>query len=228
MLTEIVAHYTEEELIDIRQKYQELLSFCGKLSDYDRSRLDKAFELALKEHGPMRRKSGEPYIYHPIAVARIMAEEIGGFDVTSIICALLHDVVEDTNVTLKEIELEFSKKVAKIIDGLTKIKGVFDKKNLENKAAENYKKLLLTLGEDIRVIIIKLADRLHNMRTLNSMPEARQLSIAAETLFLYAPVAHRLGLYKIKSELEDLSMKYTEKDLYKEIAQKLQETKKIR
>ncbi len=220
--------YTEEELIDIKEKYAEMLAFCGKFSEYDRQRVDAAFELALNEHEGVRRKSGESYIYHPIAVARIVSEEIGGLDVTSIICALLHDVVEDTPVTLEYIETHFNPTIAKIIGGLTKIKGIFEKKNLANITAENFKKLLLTLGEDIRVILIKLADRLHNMRTLGSMSEIRQLAIASETLFLYAPIAHRLGLNRIKSELEDLSMKYTEKELYKEIAQKLQETKKIR
>ncbi|OWY23134.1 bifunctional (p)ppGpp synthetase/guanosine-3',5'-bis(diphosphate) 3'-pyrophosphohydrolase [Sphingobacteriales bacterium UPWRP_1] len=220
--------YSEEEVADIKAKYHEMITFCGVLSEYDRKRLDSAFELALIQHEGTRRKSGEPYIYHPIAVARIVAEEIGGLDVTSIICALLHDVVEDTPITLEYIEKHFSHSVAKIIDGLTKITGFFEKRNLANKTAENLRKLLLTLGEDIRVILIKLADRLHNMRTLNSMPENKQLTIASETLFLYAPLAHRLGLYRIKSELEDLAMKYTEKDLYKEIATKLQNTKKVR
>lgn len=220
--------YSEEEIADIKAKYQEMITFCGTLSEYDRKRLDSAFELAFTQHEGTRRKSGEPYIYHPIAVARIVAEEIGGLDVTSIICALLHDVVEDTPITLDYIEKHFSQNVSKIIDGLTKITGFFEKRNLANKTAENLRKLLLTLGEDIRVILIKLADRLHNMRTLNSMPEKKQLTIASETLFLYAPLAHRLGLYRIKSELEDLAMKYTEKDLYKDIATKLQNTKKLR
>lgn len=228
MVTANLIPYTEEELIDIKQKYENMLTFCGKISDYDRKRVDAAFELALKAHEGVRRKSGESYIYHPIAVARIVSEEISGLDITSIICALLHDVVEDTPVTLEYIDKEFNPTVAKIIDGLTKIKGMFERKNLANITAENFKKLLLSFGEDIRVIMIKLADRLHNMRTLGSMSEIRQMAIASETLYLYAPIAHRLGLYQIKTELEDLSMKYTDKELYKEIAQKLQETKKSR
>ena len=170
----------------------------------------------------MRRKSGEPYIYHPIAVAQIAAEEIG-LGTTSIVCALLHDVVEDTDITLEDIEREFGKKTAKIIDGLTKISGVFDYNS--SLQAENFRKMLLTLADDVRVILIKLADRLHNMRTMDFMPRHKQLKIASETIYLYAPLAHRLGLYAIKSELEDLSMKYLEPDTYKYIATQLNEKK---
>ncbi len=178
--------------------------------------------MALESHKDMRRKSGEPYIYHPIAVAQIAAEEIG-LGTTSIVCALLHDVVEDTDITLEDIEREFGKKVAKIIDGLTKISGVFDYNS--SLQAENFRKMLLTLADDVRVILIKLADRLHNMRTMDFMPRDKQLKISSETVYLYAPLAHRLGLYAMKSELEDLSMKYMEPETYKFIAAKLNEKK---
>lgn len=182
----------------------------------------KAFDLALDSHKEMRRKSGEPYIFHPIAVAQIAAEEIG-LGTTSIVCALLHDVVEDTNITLDEIEQMFGKKVRRIIDGLTKISGIFDPNS--SMQAENFRKMLLTLADDVRVILIKLADRLHNMRTMEFMARDKQLKIASETSYLYAPLAHRLGLYAIKSELEDLSMKFTDPDTYKFIARKLNEKK---
>lgn len=182
----------------------------------------KAFDLALESHKEMRRKSGEPYIFHPIAVAQIAAEEIG-LGTTSIVCALLHDVVEDTNITLDEIEQMFGKKVRRIIDGLTKISGIFDPNS--SMQAENFRKMLLTLADDVRVILIKLADRLHNMRTMEFMARDKQLKIASETSYLYAPLAHRLGLYAIKSELEDLSMKFTDPDTYKFIARKLNEKK---
>lgn len=182
----------------------------------------RAFDMALESHKDMRRKSGEPYIYHPIAVAQIAAEEIG-LGTTSIVCALLHDVVEDTDITLEDIEREFGKKVAKIIDGLTKISGVFDYNS--SLQAENFRKMLLTLADDVRVILIKLADRLHNMRTMDFMPRDKQLKISSETVYLYAPLAHRLGLYAMKSELEDLSMKYMEPETYKFIAAKLNEKK---
>ena len=185
----------------------------------------KAFELAVESHKDMRRKSGEPYVLHPLAVAKIVSEEIG-LDATSVACALLHDVVEDTEVTLEEIERTFNKEVAKIVDGLTKIAGIFDLNS--SIQAENFRKLLLTLNDDIRVILIKLADRLHNMRTLDSLKREKQLKIASETLYLYAPLAHRMGLYAIKTEMEDLSLKFTEPDLYKDIARKLNETKRER
>jgi GTP pyrophosphokinase len=188
----------------------------------DKRMIRIAFDMALESHQNMRRKSGEPYIYHPIAVAQIAAEEIG-LGTTSIVCALLHDVVEDTNITLDDIEREFGKKVAKIIDGLTKISGVFDYNS--SLQAENFRKMLLTLADDVRVILIKLADRLHNMRTMDFMPRDKQLKISSETVYLYAPLAHRLGLYTLKSELEDLSMKYMEPVTYKFIAQQLNEKK---
>ena len=213
----------EAENKEIRKRYRALLRACKPtLQRGDKQEIRKAFDLALESHKDMRRKSGEPYIYHPIAVAQIAAEEIG-LGTTSIVCALLHDVVEDTSITLEEIEAQFGKKVTKIIDGLTKISGVFDPNS--SIQAENFRKMLLTLADDVRVILIKLADRLHNMRTMEFMARHKQLKIASETSYLYAPLAHRLGLYAIKSELEDLSMKYTDPDTYKFIAKKLNEKK---
>jgi GTP pyrophosphokinase len=213
----------EAEKSEILKRYRALLRACKEtLQKGDKKMIRRAFELALESHQDMRRKSGEPYIYHPIAVAQIAAEEIG-LGTTSIVCALLHDVVEDTEITLEDVEREFGKKVAKIIDGLTKISGVFDYNS--SLQAENFRKMLLTLADDVRVILIKLADRLHNMRTMEFMPREKQLKIASETVYLYAPLAHRLGLYAIKSELEDLSMKYTETATYKYIAQRLNEKK---
>lgn len=211
-----------EENKEIVNRYRQLL----KVSKWSREKGDvtfirKAFELAVSAHSSMRRKSGEPYIYHPIAVARIAAEEIG-LGTTSIVCALLHDVVEDTDITLDDIEKEFGSKVANIIDGLTKISGVFDTNSPQ---AENFRKMLLTMANDVRVILIKLCDRLHNMRTLEHMSDRGQLKIASETSFIYAPLAHRLGLYSIKTELEDLSLKYTQPALYQELKQKLNATK---
>lgn len=210
----------------ILKEYRRLLRSLKKnVSTRDKAQIRKAFELAAESHNNMRRKSGEPYVLHPIEVARIVSEEMG-LDSTSIICALLHDVVEDTEITLEEIETTFNKEVAKIVDGLTKIAGIFDLNS--SIQAENFRKLLLTLNDDIRVILIKLADRLHNMRTLESLNREKQLKIASETMFLYAPLAHRMGLYSTKTELEDLSLKYTEPDLYKDIAEKLQEKKRER
>jgi GTP pyrophosphokinase len=173
----------------------------------------------------MRRKSGEPYILHPLAVANICVEEIG-LGVRSTICALLHDTVEDTDLTLEDVEREFGNEIARIIDGLTKISNVVDTNT--TKQAENFKKILLTLTDDPRVILIKLADRLHNMRTLDCMKQEKQLKISSETVYVYAPLAHRMGLYNIKTELEDLAMKYLESDTYREIARKLAETKRER
>ncbi|MXV51342.1 RelA/SpoT family protein [Pedobacter sp. HMF7647] len=213
----------EAEKKEILKRYRALLRACKPtLQKGDKRMIRRAFDMALDSHRDMRRKSGEPYIYHPIAVAQIAAEEIG-LGTTSIVCALLHDVVEDTAITLEEIELEFGKKVAKIIDGLTKISGVFDTNS--SLQAENFRKMLLTLADDVRVILIKLADRLHNMRTMDFMPRDKQLKISSETVYLYAPLAHRLGLYAMKSELEDLSMKYMESETYKFIAHKLNEKK---
>lgn len=213
----------EAENKEIRRRYRALLRACKPtMQRGDKQTIRKAFDLALESHKDMRRKSGEPYIYHPIAVAQIAAEEIG-LGTTSIVCALLHDVVEDTDISLVDIEREFGKKVARIIDGLTKISGIFGTSN--SMQAENFRKMLLTLADDVRVILIKLADRLHNMRTMDFMPRDKQLKIASETTYLYAPLAHRLGLYAIKSELEDLSMKYLDPDTYKFIASKLNEKK---
>lgn len=213
----------EAEKNEILKRYRALLRACkSTLQKGDKRMIRKAFDMALESHKDMRRKSGEPYIYHPIAVAQIAAEEIG-LGTTSIVCALLHDVVEDTNMTLDEIEMEFGKKVAKIIDGLTKISGVFDTNS--SLQAENFRKMLLTLADDVRVILIKLADRLHNMRTMEFMPRDKQLKLSSETVYLYAPLAHRLGLYAIKSELEDLSMKYMERETYQFIKNKLNEKK---
>jgi len=218
-----------EKIINEEQEKKEILSRYKKLLTASRRRLEKgdkelirkAFELAVEAHKDMRRKSGEPYIYHPIAVAQICAEEIG-LGTTSIICGLLHDTVEDTEITLADIEGMFGERVAKIIDGLTKISGVFDQTS--SLQAENFRKMLLTLSDDIRVILIKLADRLHNMRTLDSMAREKQIKIASETLYLYAPLAHRLGLNAIKTELEDLGLKFTHTDAYNEILLKLEES----
>jgi len=211
---------------EILKEYRRLLGNVQfNLRKRDRERIRQAFEMAIEYHAGMRRKSGEPYIFHPLAVARIVSEEIG-LETTSIVCALLHDTIEDTELTLEDVENAFDKNTAKIINGLTKISGVFDLNS--SIQAENFRKLLLTLTDDIRVILIKLADRLHNMRTLYSMPRDKQLKIASETDFLYAPIAHRMGLYKVKSELEDLSMKYREPEMYKFIAKKLNETKRSR
>jgi guanosine-3',5'-bis(diphosphate) 3'-pyrophosphohydrolase len=222
MKTELVIDL-EAEKQEILKRYRALLRASkSTLQKGDKKEIRKAFDMALESHKDMRRKSGEPYIYHPIAVAQIAAEEIG-LGTTSIVCALLHDVVEDTDITLDDIEREFGKKTAKIIDGLTKISGVFDTNS--SLQAENFRKMLLTLADDVRVILIKLADRLHNMRTMDFMPRHKQLKIASETIYLYAPLAHRLGLYAIKSELEDLSMKYLEPETYKFIAKKLNEKK---
>lgn len=212
----------EAEKKEILKRYRALLSACRRtLEKGDKILIRKAFDIALEAHKHMRRKSGEPYIYHPIAVAHICAEEIG-LGTTSVVCALLHDVVEDTDLTLEDIRGLFGEKEAKIIDGLTKISGVFDQGS--SLQAENFRKMLLTLSDDVRVILIKLADRLHNMRTLESMKRDKQLKIASETLYLYAPLAHRLGLNAIKTELEDLGLKYTEPELFSEIEQRLKDT----
>jgi guanosine-3',5'-bis(diphosphate) 3'-pyrophosphohydrolase len=219
---------TPEELEskEIIKRYRHLLRAAKRVkTKEDKKLIRDAFELALDAHKEMRRKSGEPYIFHPLAVAQIAAEEIG-LGATSIACALLHDVVEDTEIDLEFIKKKFGTHVASIIDGLTKISGVFDEKN--SPQAENFRKMLLTLSDDVRVILIKICDRLHNMRTLEYMNRNSQLKIASETLYLYAPLAHRLGIYGIKTELEDLSLKYTEPEKYKEISKKLSQTKEDR
>ncbi len=220
------------EKYDVEKERKEILvAFRGLLrSIKDRTKEDtrlvrKAFDLALEAHKDMRRKSGEPYIYHPISVARICAEEMG-LDISAIVCALLHDTVEDTHITLEDIEDMFGERARKIINGLTKIPEVFD----ENASiqAENFRKMILTISDDFRVVLIKLADRLHNMRTLDSMPADKQLRIASETKFLYAPLAHRFGLYSIKTELEDLSLKYCEPEVYLLIQNQLKSTQDVR
>jgi guanosine-3',5'-bis(diphosphate) 3'-pyrophosphohydrolase len=217
----------EEEKKLILREYRSLLrALKHRLKKGDKRLVRRAFEIAADAHQHMRRKSGEPYITHPLAVAKIVVEEIG-LGVTSVLCALLHDTVEDTEVTLNEIEMEFGSTCSKIVEGLTKISNVVETKNTTQQA-ENFKKILLTLADDPRVILIKIADRLHNMRTMDSMRREKQLKIASETTYLYAPLAMRLGLYEIKSELEDLSMKYMENEMFEEITQKLKDTKRER
>ncbi len=216
----------EEEKKEILRQYRGLLRVLkANMKPGDKMLLRTAFEMAAEAHQTMRRKSGEPYILHPLAVARICIEEIG-LGVRSTICALLHDTVEDTDISLDDIKREFGTEIARIVDGLTKIDNVMD--NNVSQQAENFKKILLTLTDDPRVILIKLADRLHNMRTLESVKREKQLKISSETVYVYAPLAHRMGLYNIKSEMEDLAMKYMESDTYRYIAQKLQETKRER
>ncbi len=218
----------EEEKKIILREYRALLrALKESLKKGDKAMLRRAFEMSVEAHKDMRRKSGEPYILHPLAVAKIVVEEIG-LGVTSAICALLHDTVEDTELTLEDIRTEFNSQIAKIIDGLTKISNVVDIKAETTIQAENFRKILLTLADDPRVILIKLADRLHNMRTLDSMSRDKQLKISSETTYIYSPLAHRLGLYEIKSEMEDLALKYTNPEIYTEIAHGLSETKRER
>ncbi len=216
----------EAEKKEILRRYKNLISLWNspKATLEKQKNIRKAFNLAVEAHKDMRRKSGEPYIYHPIEVACICARDIG-LGETSIICALLHDVVEDTDYTLEDIENLFNPKIANIIDGLTKIDALLDSSVSYSKQAENFKKILISMTKDTRVILIKLADRLHNMSTLDAMKPASQLKIASETLSFYAPLAHRLGLHKIKSQLEDYALKYTEPDVYKELSSKIQITK---
>lgn len=217
---------TEEEKKLIKKQFEEIFQFCPNCNkEAGREIVTKAFNLANEAHANMWRKSGEPYIFHPIGVARIVAEEIG-LGSKAVASALLHDVVEDTDYTIDDIEKLFNPKIASIIDGLTKISEIFDEDS--SLQAENFRKMLLTLAEDVRVILIKLADRLHNMRTLGSMPSHKQLKIASETLAMYAPLAHRLGLYAIKTELEDLSLKYKHPKIYQEIKVKLEQTEQER
>jgi guanosine-3',5'-bis(diphosphate) 3'-pyrophosphohydrolase len=216
----------EAERQEILRHYRRLLRTAKPyLHDGDTKLIKKAFNQSLEAHKDMRRKSGEPYILHPLAVAQIAVEEIG-LGTTSIVAALLHDVVEDTPTEISDIERDFGHKTARIIDGLTKISGVFEYGTSEQ--AENFRKMLLTLSEDVRVILIKLADRLHNMRTLDSMPRHKQLKIASETIYLYAPLAHRLGLYAIKTELEDLHLKYTDTEVYNELKGKVKQSQSAR
>jgi GTP pyrophosphokinase len=214
----------EKENKAIAQEYKELLRISYQtLSDEDKKLIRKAFDVSVEAHKEQRRKSGEAYIFHPIAVAKIVASEIG-LGATSIAAALLHDVVEDTPTTVQDIERLFNPKVAQIVEGLTKISLVQKDLNVSMQA-ENFRKMILTLNDDVRVILIKLADRLHNMQTMDSMHEDKQTKIASETLYIYAPLAHRLGLYNIKTKLEDLGLKYTEPAIYKEIVSKIKETK---
>lgn len=215
---------TQEENKKIAKQYKELLRISYRvLSDEDKKLIRKAFEIAVDAHKDQRRKSGEAYVFHPIAVAKIVASEIG-LDGTSIAAALLHDVVEDTDYTLEDIERMFGSTVSKIVDGLTKISHLSHDKDISLQA-ENFRKMLLTLNDDIRVIIIKIADRLHNMQTMDSMRSDKQVKIASETIYIYAPLAHRIGLYNIKTELEDLSLKYIEPEVYFDILTKIKESK---
>ncbi len=212
------------EEIRIKREFNELLENCQRCNRRsDKALIRKAFKIAYNAHKGALRVSGEPYILHPIAVARIVTQEMG-LGVKSIVSALLHDVVEDTEFSLEEIEDHFGAKIASIVDGLTKISGVFDKNSTLQ--AENFRKMLLTLSEDVRVILIKLADRLHNMRTLGALPTAKQMRISAETLYLYAPLAHRMGFYSIKNELEDLSLKYRYPKIFQELSDKIKNQEK--
>ncbi|QZK91056.1 RelA/SpoT family protein [Flavobacterium sp. CHNK8] len=214
----------EKENKAIAQEYKELLRISYQtLTEEDKKLIRKAFDVSVEAHKDQRRKSGEAYIFHPIAVAKIVASEIG-LGATSIAAALLHDVVEDTPTTVQDIERLFNPKVAQIVEGLTKISLVQKDLNASLQA-ENFRKMILTLNDDVRVILIKLADRLHNMQTMDSMREDKQTKIASETLYIYAPLAHRLGLYNIKTKLEDLGLKYTEPSIYNEIVSKIKETK---
>ena len=214
----------EQENKAIAREYKELLRISYQtLTPEDKKLIRKAFDVAVDAHQEQRRKSGEAYIFHPIAVAKIVASEIG-LGATSIAAALLHDVVEDTEISILDIEKMFNPKVAQLVEGLTKISKI--QKDLNSSMqAENFRKMILTLNDDVRVILIKLADRLHNMQTMDSMEEYKQTKIASETLYIYAPLAHRLGLYNIKTQLEDLGLKYTEPAVYKDIVNKIKETK---
>ena len=214
----------DKENREIAKQYKELLRISYQtLSDDDKKLIRSAFDVAVDAHKNQRRKSGEAYVFHPIAVAKIVASEIG-LDAVSIASALLHDVVEDTEYTLDDIERLFGDTVARIVDGLTKIAHLNKDTNISQQA-ENFRKMLLTLHDDVRVIIIKIADRYHNMLTMDSMPEDKQVKLASETLYIYAPLAHRIGLYNIKTELEDLSLKYTEPEVYNDISKKIEHTK---
>lgn len=214
----------EDEKKEIAKRYKDLLKGTYQvLSKEDKTLIRKAFDLAVEAHNEQRRKTGEPYIYHPIAVAKIVAYEIG-LGATSIAAALLHDVVEDTNYTVADMEQLFGETIARIVSGLTKISSLKKDKDFSIQA-ENFRKMLLTLHDDVRVILIKVADRLHNMQTMDAMPSHKQVKIASETLYIYAPLAHRLGLYNIKTELEDLGLKYTEPEVYNDIKNNISESK---
>jgi len=217
----------EDEIKQVRAKFDSLLTLMKQsLQDEDKSYLEKAFELAVDAHKYQRRKSGEPYIFHPIEVARICFEEIG-LGPTAVICALLHDVVEDTPVSLQEIHQMFGPKVSVIVDGLTKLDGTYNL-DVESPQAENFKKVLSTLVVDVRVVLIKMADRLHNLRTIGAQPKHKQLKIAAETEYIYTPLAHRLGLYNIKTEFQDICLRITDPEMYDEISHKLSDSDQAR
>ena len=218
---ETVVNYDQQ----ILRAYRGIIRAMRDTSRTEKLTIRKAFEMARDAHAGVRRKSGEPYILHPLAVARIVVIEMGLEDTTSVICALLHDTVEDTNIELSDIQREFGNKAKEIIDGLTKISGTANLETMDSAQAENFRKILLTISDDIRVVLIKLADRLHNMRTLGSMKQEKMLKITSETLYIYAPLAHRLGLYEIKTELEDLSFKYSQPVKYQEIEAKLRASK---
>lgn len=221
--------FTAKDDILINNHFEQLLKVCDSIYKHegDRELIIKAFKFANEAHYGVRRKSGEPYMLHPISVAKIAVCEIG-LGVKSVVAALLHDVVEDTSYTIEDIEQLFGRKIAQMVDGLTKMKIAGNLANTSSEQAENFKKMLLTLSDDVRVIIIKLADRLHNMRTLQSMPSHKQMKIVSETIYLFAPLAHRLGLYKIKTELEDLSLKYSFPTEYEAITEKLSQTENSR
>ena len=221
----MTAEDIKKENATIAREYKELLKVSYRhLSTDDKKLIRKAFDIAVDGHKNQRRKSGEAYVFHPISVAKIVASEIG-LDATSIASALLHDVVEDSpDYTINDIEQLFGENVAKIVNGLTKISSLKKDKDISLQA-ENFRKMLLTLNDDVRVIIIKIADRLHNMQTIHSLREDKQLKIASETLYIYAPLAHKIGLYNIKSDLEDLALKYTEPEVYDSILLKIKESK---
>ena len=218
----------EDELKQVRAKFDVLLKLMEQsLQDEDRILVEKAYDMAVDAHKYQRRKSGEPYIFHPIEVARICFEEIG-LGPTAVVCALLHDVVEDTPVTLQEITETFGPKVSVIVDGLTKLDGTYNTDDVESPQAENFKKVLSTLVVDVRVVLIKMADRLHNLRTIDAQPKHKQLKIAAETEYIYTPLAHRLGLYNIKTEFHDICLKITDPEMYQEISHKLSDSDQAR
>ena len=216
--------YNEDEKREITRRYRDLLSDTYEtLTEKDKELIRSAFDLAVEAHQEQRRKTGEPYIYHPIAVAKIVSNEIG-LGAISIAAALLHDVVEDTDYSIEDMNRLFGETIARIVKGLTKISHLKKDQNVSLQA-ENYRKMLLTLNDDVRVILIKIADRLHNMQTMDAMPPHKQVRISSETLFIYAPLAHRLGLYNIKTQLEDLGLKYTEPEIYSEINNKITQSK---
>jgi GTP pyrophosphokinase len=223
-MTTVVTINKEEKQLIVRAYRKLLRSLNSKTTKEDKHNIRQAYEMAVEAHSKQRRKSGEPYILHPIEVARICIQEIG-LGPTAAICALLHDVVEDTEVELSDIKMRFGEKIAMIVDGLTKLDGLY---NVESPQAENFRKVVSTLVKDVRVVLIKMADRIHNLRTIGSMPRHKQLKIAAETSYIYSPLAHRLGLYNIKTEFQDICMKITEPDTYFEIAKKLKGSKKER